>query len=134
MSSEPPGPAQALEDSAPLSGLLYPAFEYATEKASSYIEVEQLRPDPNAYAMLVRWHVARQLKLAGQEVEFDCDEMALLGCRSPSGATAIGLGRLIFRANCPRQATRSRRRSFTLSRPLCSLIVRARSNSAAGTM
>src|SRR5215207_1404647 len=32
MPSEPPGPAQALEESAPLSGLLYPAFEYATEK------------------------------------------------------------------------------------------------------
>lgn len=76
---EPPTPAQALQESAPLCGLLYPAFEYATEKALSYIESEHLRADPFAFALLVRWHVARRLALAGHEVVFDCDEMAMIG-------------------------------------------------------
>ncbi len=76
----PPRPLEALEEARPLTDLLYPAFEFATERASAIVVAEQLPPDQHGHSTLVRWAVKGQLEKAGHEVEeFLQEELNLIG-------------------------------------------------------
>jgi hypothetical protein len=79
MPCEPPGANEALVEANALTGLLYPAFEYATERASAVAIAECLPPDPHGHSTLVRWYVKQRLEQAGHEVEFEREDLALLG-------------------------------------------------------
>ncbi len=79
MRLQPPGPNEALLEASALTGLLYPAFEYATERASAVALAECLPSDPHGHSTLVRWYVKHRLEQAGHEVEFEREDLALLG-------------------------------------------------------
>src|SRR5689334_7392477 len=101
MRFQPPGPNEALDEASALTGLLYPAFENATEQVAAMIIEKGLPPDPHGHSMLVRWFVKKHLEQAGHAVEDEQEQVGQAVEYQRQELNLLGL-MVAFNGNCYR--------------------------------